>query len=305
MRLFFTLVFAAAILTCQSQSTDLSLKLEKGKEYRQVATSKANITKEFGGQTMNTVMILNGTMCFLVREITDAGYVMDTKYEKISLTMQMPQATVEFNSEKNDPNDIFSTILSEMVGKVFGVTMTRTGKVTEITNVEVLWETIINQFDQVPSMQKEQIKAQIKNAYGTESMKGNLEMATAIYPEKPVIIGDKWTTHTKLAAGMDASMASEYELAELTSEYAVIKGNSTILTADKDAYIESNGMPMKFDLTGSMASDIKVDKNTGWIIEATINQEITGTAQIKENPKMPQGMKMPMTMKNEMVIRNK
>lgn len=302
MRLLLTLFFAAVIFTCQSQSTDLSLKLVKGKEYRQVSTSKANISQEVGGQTMNTVMILNGTMNFLVREITDAGYVMDTKFEKISLTMQMPQGSFEFSSEKNDPNDIFSTILREMVGKVFGVTMTKTGKVTEVANIEVLWETIIDQFDQVPSMQKEQIKAQIKNSYGADAMKGNLEMATAIYPEKPVKKGDKWTTSARLAAGMAASVASEYELAEMTSDYAVIKGNSTIQTADKDAYVESNGMPMKFDLTGSMASEIKVDNNTGWIIEATISQEIKGIAQIKKNPNMPEGMKIPMTIKNEMII---
>ena len=51
-----------------------------------------------------------------------------------------------------------------------------------------------------------------------------------------------------------------------------------------------------------MDSEIKVDKNTGWIIEAIINQSITGDAYIKENPQLPNGMKIPMTMINEMVI---
>ena len=63
-------------------------------------------------------------------------------------------------------------------------------------------------------------------------------------------------------------------------------------------------MPMKYDMSGSMSSEIKVDKETGWIIEATITQEITGDAYIKENPQIPEGMKIPMTMINEMTIRN-
>ena len=65
---------------------------------------------------------------------------------------------------------------------------------------------------------------------------------------------------------MSAKMETVYELKELSDSYYQIFGNSRIETADKDAYIESNGMPMKYDLTGSMDSEIKVDKNTGWII---------------------------------------
>ena len=54
----------------------------------------------------------------------------------------------------------------------------------------------------------------------------------------------------------------------------------------------------------SMISEIKVDKETGWIIEANINQEIKGDAYMKGNSQMPNGMKIPMMMNNEMTITN-
>lgn len=104
---------------------------------------------------------------------------------------------------------------------------------------------------------------------------------------------------------MSANMTTNYEFSDLTSEYAFIKGNSTIKTANKEAYVNTNGMPMKYDLTGTMLSEIKVDKNTGWILEAKMNQEIKGDAIIKENPQLPNGMNIPMTMKSEMLITNK
>lgn len=304
MRTIFTLIFTLYIVTCQSQSTDLSLRLEKNKEYKQISNSKATVIQEFNGQKINIVMIISGTMTFLVKSITENGYVMDTKFEKLSMSLQMPQGTLDFSSEKNDANDIFSTILGAMKNKSFGVTMSKAGKITDVENVEALWETAINQFEHLPEMQKEQIKAQIIKAYGADALKGNIEMVTAIYPDKPVNRGDKWTIITNLESGMSAKMSTDYELADLTSDYALIKGNSTIETADKDAYVESNGMPMKYDLTGSMISEIKVDTNTGWIVEARINQEIKGDAYIKENPQVPNGMKIPMTMINEMVISN-
>jgi hypothetical protein len=303
MKTIFTLILTTIVLTsCQAQSSDLTLRLEKGKEYKQITNSKATIIQEVNGQKMNMVMTIEGTMSFLVKEINESGYDMDAKFEKLSMSMQMPQGVMEFSSEKNDANDVFSSIMGAMIDKAFEITMSKTGKITEVKNVEALWSAAINKFDQLPEMQKEQIKAQIMKAYGTEALKGNIEMVTAIYPDSPANKGDKWTINTKLESGMSAKMTTEYEFAELTSEYALIKGKSTIVTADKDAYIESNGMPLKYDLTGSMDSEIKVDKNTGWIIEAIINQSITGDAYIKENPQLPNGMKIPMTMINEMVI---
>lgn len=305
MKTIFTLILTVFVLTSyQTQNSDLSLKLEKGKEYKQITNSKATIIQEVNGQKMNMVMTIKGTMTFLVKDITENGYNMDAKFEELSMSMQMPQGLMEFSSEKNDANDIFSTILGAMKDKAFGITMSKTGKITDVKNVEALWSTAINTFDQLPEMQKEQIKAQIMKAYGGEALKGNIEMVTAIYPDSPANRGDKWTINTKLESGMSANMTTDYEFAELTSEYALIKGKSTIVTADKDAYIESNGMPMKYDLTGSMDSEIKVDKNTGWIIEATINQKIEGDTYIKENPQLPNGMKIPMTMINDMVITN-
>lgn len=305
MKTIFTLILTVFVLTSyQTQNSDLSLKLEKGKEYKQITNSKATIIQEVNGQKMNMVMTIKGTMTFLVKDITENGYNMDAKFEELSMSMQMPQGLMEFSSEKNDANDIFSTILGAMKDKAFGITMSKTGKITDVKNVEALWSTAINTFDQLPEMQKEQIKAQIMKAYGAEALKGNIEMVTAIYPDSPANRGDKWTINTKLESGMSANMTTDYEFAELTSEYALIKGKSTIVTADKDAYIESNGMPMKYDLTGSMDSEIKVDKNTGWIIEATINQKIEGDTYIKENPQLPNGMKIPMTMINDMVITN-
>lgn len=305
MKTIFTLILTVFVLTSyQTQNSDLSLKLEKGKEYKQITNSKATIIQEVNGQKMNMVMTIKGTMTFLVKDITENGYNMDAKFEELSMSMQMPQGLMEFSSEKNDANDIFSTILGAMKDKAFGITMSKTGKITDVKNVEALWSTAINTFDQLPEMQKEQIKAQIMKAYGGEALKGNIEMVTAIYPDSPANRGDKWTINTKLESGMSANMTTDYEFAELTSEYALIKGKSTIVTADKDAYIESNGMPMKYDLTGSMDSEIKVDKNTGWIIEATINQKIEGDTYIKENPQLPNGMKIPMTMINDVVITN-
>jgi len=301
-KIFNLLLLSIALTSCQAQKADLTLNLENGKEYRQVTNSKATIIQDINGQKMNMVMTIKGGMSYKVVSVNPSDYDLEVKYESLSMIMELPQGKMEFSSEKNDEQDIFSTLLSKMIGNTFNVKMAKNGKILEVKNIESRIESLFEDFTHIPENQLAQLKAQMTKAYGAEAFKGNIEMVTAIFPDNPVNKGDKWTIKTNLESGMAALMTTEYEFTDLGSDYAMIKGNSVIETEDKDAYIESNGMPMKYDLTGSMISEIKVDKETGWIIEANINQEIKGDAYIKGNPQLPNGMKIPMIMKNEMTI---
>lgn len=291
-------------ISSQAQKVELTLNLEKGKEYRQVTNSKATIIQDIYGQKMNIVMTIKGGMSYKVVSVNPSDYDLEVKYESLSMITEMAQMKMEFSSDKNDEQDILSTLLSKMIGNTFNVKMAKNGKILEVKDIELQIESLFEDFTNIPENQLAQFKSQITEAYGAEAFKGSIQMVTAIFPDNPVNKGDKWTINTNLESQMALSMTTEYEFTDLGSNYAMIKGNSVIETEDKDEYIESNGMMMKFDMTGSMISEIKVDKETGWIIEANINQEIKGDAYMKGNSQMPNGMKIPMMMNNEMTIAN-
>ena len=292
------------VISCLAQQTELKLNLEKGKEYRQVTDSKAAIIQDVNGQKINMEMTIKGSMSYLVKVVTDKDYEMEVKYENLSMSMQLPQGKMEFSSEKNDEQDVFSKILTEMKNKPFQITMTKSGKVTAVKNIDLLFESAFSKYSQIPEEKVAQIKAQLMKAYGAEAFKGNIEMVTAIYSDKPVLIGESWEIKTRLESGMSADMTTTFKYVESNSDYNLITGDSKIATADKDAYIESNGMKMKYDMAGNMSSKIKVDKTSGWIIEAKINQEMQGDVYLEGNPQIPDGMKIPMVMKNDMTFTN-
>jgi hypothetical protein len=64
-------------------------------------------------------------------------------------------------------------------------------------------------------------------------------------------------------------------------------------------------MPLKYDLSGTMNTDIKINKITGWIIESKSSQSISGTAYVKDNPKLPGGMSIPMIVNNQIILTEK
>lgn len=311
MRTIYILLLASMMLTSvQSQNVDLSLKLEKGKDYKQTTSSKMSMIQEVMGQKIDIAVTTNGTINYLVKDINEDGYIMDAKYEHLNMSMKMPQGSMEMNSEEENSSNPSTSILKDIKGKTFEITMSKKGKITEVKNFDAIMETVVEGFGDLPEAQKEQIKGQIMQAYGDEAIKNSLEMTTAIYPDKPVKEGDKWTMNTNLESVISMNVSTDYELVELTSDYALIKGNATIKTSDNDANVEAPGIPvpMEFDLAGTMQSEIKVDLKTGWIIDAKINQDIQGEASMKENPQMPEqmpgGMKISIKMSNETMITN-
>ncbi len=304
MKIVNTIILLFCITLLQAQKTDLALRLEEGVTYKQVTQATITTDQEFDGQKMNISMMMSGTMSFLVKEATSSAYTMDAAFDSLKMTMQLPQGEMIFDSESKDENDIFSKMFSAIIGQPFKVVMNPVGEVVNVKEVEDLWGKMIDQFDEIPQAQREQLKAQLLKAFGEKALKGNIEMVTAIYPDHAVNKGDTWIVHTNIETGMAAKIKTNYEFVETTDAYAVIKGTSSIKTEDKDAYIQTNGMDIKYDLTGTMTSVIKVDKHTGWIIESTINQEIAGDTYIKENPQIPNGMKIPMRMHSKMIITN-
>ncbi len=306
MKRILNLLIGLALLTsCQAKKEKLELNLTKGEIYTQKMISNVSILQTINGQQVKMNMSINAKMTYKVTGIQNAVYDMEVRYESLIMKMNLPNGEMEFSSEKNDENDIFSTILGTMKNKPFLVKMTRTGKVNEVKNIELVFSDMFNKFPQLSDVQKQQIKGQLMQAYGEKAFKGNFEMCSAIFSDSPVSKGDKWTINTQLESGMSAKIETIYELKEITDSYCQILGNSKIETADKDAYIKSNGMPLKYDLAGTMTSDIKIDKKSGWILSAIIRQSIKGTAYIKDNQQMPGGMAIPMTMNSEMTISEK
>jgi len=64
-------------------------------------------------------------------------------------------------------------------------------------------------------------------------------------------------------------------------------------------------MSIKYDLAGSMISEIKVNPQTGWVNESAVEQKMSGTAYILDSPKMPGGLEMPMSFTTTIAVTGK
>ena len=267
--------------SCSSTPVEIKLNLEKGKEYTHSNTSTLTTKIDFlDGSTMDMPMTIAGMMSFIVESESDTAYIVEVKYKKISMTMKMPQGvSMTFDSESAD--DIMSKSFKGIVNNPFKIILLKNGRVSSV-DMSTFWDKFDSLLEWLPLMQKEQVFEQVKQAYGEKALKGNLEQVFAFLPEKPVDKGEKWHTQIELNANFPATMDSEYRLVKIAKDYLTITGTSNISTNGlQNAITQStSGKLMKYNLTGTAISNIKIDRNTGWVIEATIKQTLKGKSFI-------------------------
>ena len=296
MRLISTLLLTVMfIVSGYAQKAKLHLNLEEGETYKQITHSTANIEQDVYGMKMNIEIIMDASMSFLVKAASKEAYDMEISYDWMKMNMTLPQTTMEFSSEKNDESDLFSLILAKMTDMPLNLKMDKQGRVTEMEDVEPMWDSIINGFDQFPKDQREQVKSQLMNSYGGKAISGSIETYTAIFPEKAVKKGAQWNSVTNLENGMPFTLSSTFTYEGSVGGLALITSQGSLESVETDEFIETNGMMMKYNLSGTMNSTIKADKKSRWIQEARTEQTVKGNSIIQANEQIPQDMNIPMT----------
>jgi hypothetical protein len=300
----FLLVFFFCATILQAQNVKVSLKLEQGKVYKLVVESKTVVTQDVLGQKSNLLMRSEGTTAFRVKSFDKAGYLLDVCFEKMLFSVQTPQGLMEFSSDKKESNDIISMILSAMVNKSFVVELAANGKVLSVEGIQNIFSAIVKQYPNLSVEQGDRIRSQIMKSFGENVVKGNLNQVTAILPGKTVTKGEKWMIKSKLELAMNTNSKTTLELSEVADNYIVVKGSSDLVTADKKSEDDIFGIPMLYNLTGKIVFEVKIDRASGWPINATFDQDITGTGTIPPNDNLPDGMTIPMTIKTTNNISN-
>lgn len=300
--LSYILLFTA-ITTSFAQKLSLELNLVKGGTYFQNSTTQSAIIQTLNGQETPMTMSIRGLVKYKVTEVTAEAYQMDVTYEELAMKMKMGTMEMEFSSN-GEKQDLISGLFKKLVHQPFYIKMTKTGKITEVKNIESLFDAMFNDMSNIPDEQKQQIRAQVLQAYGSDAFKGSLEMISAIFPQNKVAVGDQWKVSTRLAAGMTANVDTTYQLKNIGKDDYEIVGNGILKTDDKQAYVQVNGMPLKYDMSGTMVSDLKIDKNTGWVQTAKIVQNFKGVVHVADNPQIPGGMTIPMKVENNTSINN-
>jgi hypothetical protein len=289
----YKLAIVLFLFSAVSAQNRLSLNLEKGAIYYQHSSANLTIDEEANGQKTTTRSVVSGVMRFKVMGKSGSQYEMEVAYTELNVTMNTPSGEVTFSTLKpNDDKDIFSKLLKHLINHAFYITMQSNGMIKQVRGVDSLWSGMTREFPDMGEAQKAQLIKQLKQSYGENSIKGNIEQLTAIFPNEKVKLNDEWQDSIHMKSTLSSVITNHFRLVSYNPQFAEIENHANTKTTDD--LTEINGMPAKYHLSGPTESKIKIDSKTGWITEAEIDQHLKGTLEITDNPKIPGGVSVPM-----------
>lgn len=297
------------VIACRAQQATpyvkLALNLLKGSTYYTNTTANVSVVQTINGRRSNITTTLTGRIAFTVTGIHDSLYTMEARYTNLSLKMQLPTGALSYTSDNANTTDPVSKAFAAFKNQPIDLIMTRSGRLRSLNGIDPIFDRILAGFLQLPAEEKLQIKSMMEQSFGERAFRSNLEMGMVVFPSVPVKKGVFWVIDSQLQTDRPADAHTIYELREIADTYYFIHGNGTIAYENSNTFVETNGVPLKYNLSGFIQNDIRVDKATGWIKESRVIQTISGDTQIKDNPKTPGGMTIPMSMRSDMTITDK
>lgn len=274
----FTLITTS--FTSFSQKNIIELRLEKGKDYQHTIDSKIELFEKKAGKTTKLNMVISGSLVYHVDKIKKDEMLLKTKYERLRIEFRTNSAEMVYDSE-NPGDEIVGRIYAEMKKVPFEITMSKQGKIIKIEGEEKIFEQALSIFPELSEDQRQTIKNQLAESLGEDAFRGNFELITAVYPNVPVEIGDKWQTKSVLTSEkLKQDISNEFTLMEVKPEYVIIEGNSELLpvidASKKDQIL----------LKGTMTTYLRLDPKTNWMISSKVVQVMKGHyAKFKDDDK--------------------
>lgn len=296
-KLFLLLVTAVTLVSC-SEKHELSLHLESGKTYLQKVTSVANVAQTVNGQNMEIQMTVSGEIANKVMSFADGIYTIEVSYKSLDMEMTSMMGQQKISSTSMDTADLMSSLLRAMIDAPFTLKMTEKGKIEEVSGLDAMLLSVLNNFPQLNDQMKEGLKAQLSDMFGAENIAKNLEMSTNFFPTEAVAIGDEWSNVTTMKTTVNLEVVNQYKLKEMTDEYYVLSIDGTLKTAGES----TNASISEANLSGTQLGEMKVNRKTGWVETASIAQNFSGNIKVQANMNNPEGMEIPMEFRSDNTI---
>ena len=277
-----------------AQKQNLRLNLSKGETYTNNLITNVSLVENIDGKDLVITLKSDCKINYKVTDIQHSVYTMEASYAKLSMKMGIRDKEQEFTSDDDDPADVFSLVLKELINKPFLVSMTTMGRITEVKNVDSLFTHALNNIPRLSEEQKQQMLTQLNQSYGAKYVASNMQLGTAVFPGSAVTKGDSWFIKSTMESSMSMNIETTYQLKETGDTYNILSGIGRVKNVGNDTYIKSGSSLIKYNAEGSIASNIKIDKKSGWILVGKITIDVSGTAHIKETTDLPAGMDIPM-----------
>ncbi len=299
-----TIVFILASCGGSGEKVLLKLNLEAGKTYKMETVIDQNITQTIEGTSQKMKQVIGNGFDYEVMEKDADGRVkIKVTYTSVYIKQESEMGSVEYDS-KNPPAEIppLAQSYAPLVGLGFTAKISATGKVSEISGIEEMYDKLIAEMDFLSGSHRTAVENALKEQFGETAITEMMEKAMTMYCSKPVGVGDSWTSDYTLTQGMPLEMKNKWTLKERKAGIAFVDVKSKVSINPDAPGLDMGGVKIKYDVSGDQSGSLEIDESTGWVQSSKLTQQLSGTLVMDSNPMMPDGMSWPITLESTITM---
>lgn len=275
-RFVFAVAIVIILVSAKADKISLSYNLAKGSSCKVKVVAVQTMGMDMMGQKQSVNNQIESIMAFKVLSAEAGTLTLDTWYEQLKMTIETAMGKMVMNSDTVQDVNPGSKILNQLMNNHFTIKMTPYGEITDVIGSEKVMEDAIIALKGMEESQISMMKESVKQFTSKDALKGSLEMSLRCFAGKPVGIGDSWTNQTELASVISAVVNNTWKLTDRKGGVSFLEGKSSMKSKEKTSPQVINGIPVTYNITGESQISSKVNEKTGWVIESTTNQDITG-----------------------------
>ncbi len=293
--------------SCTNEAISIELNLKKGQVIKQDMIMVQKITQKIMGRAQNIDQEVGLGFVQVVDEVdSDGQYHMKCTFDSIRQETKMPPPapSIKYDSRETDESSTSpqAQILGVLLGQSFKMKINRRGEVTDVSGIDKLFDKMLEVVDMPSPQLAEMMKKQLKSQFGDEQIMSMFGCNMAFYPEKPVKVGDSWSSTFHVKGSFAHIQDNTYTLTKKDGNVLHIMVDSK-LTPDKEGKpIEMGTFKMKINLSGEQKGMLRIAANTGLLIGMELDQKLSGNAIMQGIPGQEE-MRIPMTIDGKLLLK--
>lgn len=242
--------------TQTSEKVSLKLNLKQGERRKMAMAIDSRITASAGGRRQDIEVSIGFGVTFDVEDV-DANGVQTLKvtYDRVQVRISGGPQTIRYDSAAGGPDNPATRMYAAMVGASLVTRITPEGETLEVRGLDELAERLAAN---APPGTADQIRKQ------AQGMTGMFDQMKAVYPGKPVGIGDSWTSRMDVTSDPNMPLIVD-------ATYTLNDRNSGVAIIGIDGKVSSTR-----GLSGKMTGTNHLEQQSGWPTLTKINLELSG-----------------------------
>lgn len=298
-----TLFALAALLTLPAvaqKKVQLVVDLPKNASYVMSNSVAQDISQTIMGMEQGMSQNMEFVVQFdVVEKRRNGNFSIDMTYNEVRFDSKNPMGTASYDSADPDSEPTQETLAySAMVGQTIGMDMTPNASIEDVRGLDALIDNMLNAYGIPEGAQRAEVKGMLDQQFNSSSLKNQIGAAMVAYPNNAVGVGDSWKDTREVSAGFPLVINATYTVKEIRDDVVILDVKSDIETGKMDKPMQMQGMEMMYKLSGTQNGTMTVDRKTGWVLSASIDQDVSGNVDLLPNAQVPDGMSWPISIKS-------